>query len=243
MSERPIAELVISDAAELLTCATDATDLVGLVRNGSVAIAGERIIAVGTVAEVDARVDTSRARRISAAGKVVMPGFVDAHTHVVFGGSRVDEYVTKLTGGDLEALRASGAPVGIQGTVQQTRRLGVDELVEASLPRLREMLAAGTTTVESKSGYGLTVESELTLLRANRQLAGVVNMDIVSTFMGAHGVPRDTTREAYVDLVVEEMLPRVAEERLAEFNDVWCDRGLFTIDETARIFEAGRRCG
>jgi imidazolonepropionase len=243
MPDKPIADLVISDAEELLTCAADARDLVGLVRNGSVAIAGERIVAVGTMAEVETRVDVSRARRIDAVGKVVLPGFVDAHTHVVFGGSRVDEYVVKVSGGDLDELRAAGAPVGIQGTVERTRDLSVDELAEASLPRLREMLAAGTTTVESKSGYGLTVEAELTLLRANRQLAGMVRMDIASTFMGAHGIPRDTTREAYVDLVINEMLPRVADERLAEFNDVWCDQGLFTIDDTVRIFEVGSRLG
>lgn len=243
MTELLTADLVISHAEELLTCAANAIDLVGLIKDGSVAIAGDRIIAVGTTSAVATRVDMSRARLINATGKVVLPGFVDAHTHVVFGSSRVDEYVAKLTDGDLNVLRIAGAPVGIHGTVDRTRHLSVDELIESTLPRLREMLAAGTTTVESKSGYGLTVESELTLLRANQQMATLQPIDVVSTFMGAHGVSQGTSREDYVALIVEEMLPRVAEERLAEFNDVWCDAGQFTLEETTRILDVGRQLG
>jgi imidazolonepropionase len=172
-----------------------------------------------------------------------MPGFVDAHTHVVFGDSRLDEYVTKLTDGDMDALRTMGAPVGIHGTVDRTRALSADELIDTTVPRLREMLESGTTTVESKSGYGLTVESELTLLRVNQRLSALQPLEVVSTFMGAHGLPRNLSRDAYVSIIVEQMLPRVAEERLAEFNDVWCDSGQFSIDETRRILGAGLQLG
>jgi imidazolonepropionase len=242
-ASRPVADLLIIDAAELLTCAAGATDLIGRVPEGSVAIANGRILAAGPSAEVAATVDTSRARTIDASGRVVLPGFVDCHTHVLFGGSRVDEYVAKVIGADLDAVRATGAPVGIRGTVERTRSMSVDELAESAMSRLHEMLAAGTTTVESKSGYGLTVESELKLLRANRRLADSLPLDMVSTFMGAHGVPDGVPRERYVAQIIDEMLPRVVEEGLAEFVDVWCDVGLFTIEESRRILEAGHDHG
>jgi imidazolonepropionase len=240
---RQRADLVITNASELLTCAAGAPDLIGRVSGGSLAVAGERILAVGTATAVGAAVDTTSARILDAGGQVVMPGFVDCHTHVIFGDSRVDEYAAKVRGADLDAVRARGAPVGIGGTVARTRTLSVDELVAATLPRLTEMLVAGTTTVESKSGYGLTVASELAMLRANRRLAELQPMDVVSTFLGAHALPDDLPRERYVALIVDEMLPQVAEERLAEFDDVWCERGYFTVEEARRILEAGLRYG
>lgn len=241
--ERPRADLLIVNAAEVLTCAAGAPDLIGRIEDGAVALAGERILAVGTTGLVRAQVDATGAQTLDAAGRVVLPGFVDCHTHVVFGGSRVDEYSAKLTGESLDALRAAGKPVGITGTVEPTRAAGVAGLVAQTLPRLREMLAAGTTTVESKSGYGLDVASELAMLRANRELGALHPAEIVSTFLGAHAVPRDTPRARYVDLIVEEMLPRVAEERLAEFNDIWVDPGAFTPDETRRMLRAGAGYG
>jgi imidazolonepropionase len=239
METRPKADLLIDNAGELLTCADGAADLIGRVPDGAVAVAGERIVVVGTAEEVAATVDTSGARRIDVGGRVVMPGFVDCHTHVVFGGSRVEEYAAKVSGGDLDAVRARGAPVGIVGTVERTRALGVEGLVDVTLPRLREMLAHGTTTVESKSGYGLTVEAELDMLRANRRLAELQPVDIVSTFLGAHAVPPEMSRERYVELILGEMLPRVAAEELAEFHDVWCEVGYFTVEESRRLLEAG----
>jgi imidazolonepropionase len=170
---------------------------------------------------------------------VVLPGFVDCHTHLVFGGSRVDEYAARLTGDDVAALAGRGIPVGITGTVAQTRDLSPDALVEEALPRLAEMLAAGTTTVESKSGYGLTTGSELRLLEANRRLGALQPIDIVSTFLGAHAFPPDVPPERYVDEVVAEMIPRAAEAGLATFCDVYCDDGYFTVEQTRRVLEAG----
>ena len=239
LSHRPRADLVVERAGALLTCAPDAVDLVGHIPGGSVAIAGERIVAAGPADEVAAAVDRSDARIIDGAGRVVLPGFVDCHTHLVFGGSRVDEYTARLTGADPEALRRRGIPVGISGTVEQTRDLGVEALAAQALPRLTEMLRAGTTTVESKSGYGLTAESELRLLRANRRLAARQPVDIVSTFLGAHAVPRDVSPERYLRTVVEDMIPRVAEERLAECCDVYCDEGYFSVGHSRRVLEAG----
>ncbi|MCO5177774.1 MAG: imidazolonepropionase, partial [Thermomicrobiales bacterium] len=149
----------------------------------------------------------------------------------------------KIIGADLEALRATGAPVGIVGSVAAVHELGVEGLVRETLPRIEEMLLAGTTTIESKSGYGLTTDSELAMLRVNRELASRASVDIVSTFLGAHAVPHGSSRADYVDLVVNEMIPRVADEQLAEFCDVYCEPGYFEPDDTERILEAGLAAG
>ena len=238
---RVTADLLIENASELLTCPTT-TDL-GVVHGGSVAISAGKIVAVGTNDEVRARIDTAGATILDAGGHVVMPGFVDCHTHVVFGGSRVDEYVAKIIGGDLDVLRASGAPVGIVGSVAAVHELGVDGLLAETLPRVEDMLLAGTTTIESKSGYGLTTDSELAMLRVNRELASRVPVDIVSTFLGAHAVPDGVCRAAYVDTVVNEMIPQVADGGLAEFCDVYCEPGYFDPADTERILEAGLAAG
>ncbi|HEV2108776.1 MAG TPA: imidazolonepropionase [Thermomicrobiales bacterium] len=236
---RPAADLVIENASELLTCAMGADDLVGRIPGGTVAIAGERILAAGTGSYVAEAVDRSQSRVINAAGRVVLPGFVDCHTHLVFGGSRVDEYAVRLTGGDLTGLAERGLPVGIVGTVDQTRDLGVDGLVESSLPRLDEMLHMGTTTAESKSGYGLTTASELRMLEVNHRLDGLQPVDVVSTFLGAHAFPPGVEADRYVDVVVDEMIPRVAEAKLAAFCDVYCEDGFFTVEQSRRVLEAG----
>lgn len=243
MTERLTADLVVSNAAELLTCAAAAGDRIGRIAGGSVAIAGERIIAVGDAQEIAAEVDITSARVIDATGKVVLPGFVDCHTHVVFGGSRVEEYAVRAAGGDVADLAARGIPVGIVGTMARTRDLSLDELVAESASRLREMLAAGTTTVESKSGYGLETAAELHLLEVNRRLAETSPLEIFSTFMGAHAVPAGISRPDYVRLVIEEMLPAVAASGLAEFCDVFCEEGYFSVIDAAEILGAGLALG
>ncbi|MDP9471420.1 MAG: imidazolonepropionase [Chloroflexota bacterium] len=243
MNQRPRADVIIENASDVLTCVPGAGDLVGRLPGGVVALAGERILTVGAADQVDASVERSGALVIDAAGKVVMPGFVDCHTHLVFGGSRVEEYTVRLTNGNLDALRARGIPVGIVGTVEQTRDQSVDSLVDAALPRLAEMLRAGTTTVESKSGYGLTPASELRMLQVNRVLDELQPVDVVSTFLGAHAFPPDVAPERYVDQVVGEMIPRVAEMRLAQFCDVYCDDGFFTVEQSQLVLEAGSTHG
>jgi imidazolonepropionase len=240
---RPRADLLVVNAGELLTCAAGAADRIGRIANGSVAIAGEHIIAVGDASAVNAAVDSSGAHVIDAGGQVVLPGFVDCHTHIVFGGSRVEEYAVRAAGGDVAQLRERGVPVGIVGTMTETRELSLDELVAQSASRVTEMLAAGTTTIESKSGYGLETAVELRLLHANRRLGEQSPVDVVSTFMGAHAVPAGMAREKYVRLVIAEMLPAVAEAGLAEFCDVFCEAGYFTVADTAAILEAGLALG
>lgn len=223
-------DLVITNAT-LVTCQGDAPDDVGLIPGGSLSITDGVITAIG--------VGASGKRVIDAGGRVVMPGFVDAHTHVVWGGTRLDEYAARVSGLPLEPLREQGVPVGINGTVRETRALGVDGLVEQSLPRLREMLEYGTTTVESKSGYALSVEGELRMLQANRQLASLLPVEIISTLMGAHALPEDRSRERYITEIIEEMIPAAAEGKLATFCDVFCESGYFTVAEAEAVLEAG----
>ncbi len=240
---RPCADLVIADARQLVTCAGDAPYALGLIERGWVAVAGEAIVAVGSRAEVEAAADCSGAEVVDAAGCVVAPGFVDSHTHLVFGGSRVDEYAAKMTEGSAEVLRGMGIRTGVLATVERTRAASVEQLVDEASARLRAMLRAGTTTVESKSGYGLSTEAELKLLRVNRALAEATPVDVVSTFLGAHGFPPEAPRDVYLRTVVEEMTPLVAAEGLAEFADVWCDDGYCTAAESRLILEAAAAAG
>ncbi|MFI5313849.1 MAG: amidohydrolase family protein, partial [Candidatus Dormibacteria bacterium] len=217
-------------------------DPLGVIPGGVVAIAGERIIGVGSDHEVAKRVDTRRATVIDAAGGVVAPGFVDCHTHLVFGGSRVNEYVATVSG-ELAAFVAREPVTGILATVAMTRSASVEQLTGAAAARLRGMFAHGTTTVESKTGYGLTTEHELKMLEVNRLLDGEQPVDVVSTFLAAHAIPPGTSRRSYTDQVVEEMIPQVAELGSVSFCDVYCDEGYFTVDDSRRILEAGLEAG
>ncbi len=243
LSEPDRQNLLIEHAGELLTVSPDAVDRIGRIVDGSLLITGDRIVTAGAASKVERQVDRANCRVIDARGKVVLPGFVDCHTHLIFGGSRVEEYAAKVAGRDTAELARMGIPVGITGTMAATRALSVEQLVEQALPRMVEMLQAGTTTVESKSGYGLSLESELRMLRANRELARLQPIDIASTFLGAHALPPDQPRERYVRSIVEEMIPQVAEEKLAEFCDAFCEEGYFTVDETRQVLEAGSAHG
>ncbi len=243
MPSRPAADLVVRGARELLSCAAGAGDLVGRVPDGIVAVAGERILAAGSASDVEGAVTLDGARVIDAAGGIIAPGFVDCHTHVVFAGSRVEEYAARVSGANLSALAARGIPSGIIATVALTREAGAEDLVGSAAARLEAMLRSGTTTVESKSGYGLSVDSEIKMLEVNRRLAEIQPMDVVSTFLGAHEFPPERERDAYVDEVIAEMIPRVAEAGLAEYCDVYCDDGYYDIEQSRRILEAGAAVG
>jgi imidazolonepropionase len=240
--DKPRADLLVTGASEVITCAACPGDPLGRIAAGCVAVAGERIAAVGSAAEIAARVDVSAARVVEAGGGVVAPGFVDCHTHLVFSGSRAGEYAAKMTHTAAE-ISAMGIPAGIPATVGMTREAEPERLFKESVERLSRMFASGSTTIESKSGYGLSWEAELKQLEVNRSLGRSGPADIVSTFLGAHDFPPDMPRDRYVDLLVNEMIPAVAEMRLAEFCDVYCDQGYYTLDQTRRILAAGRACG
>jgi imidazolonepropionase len=210
--------------------------------DGAVASDGEHVIAAGSTSDVRAAVAIDgETRVVDGRGRSLVPGFVDPHTHVIFAGDRRDELRLRLSGAAYADIAASGG--GILSTVRATREASEDVLAEATGARLAAMLAAGTTTCEAKSGYGLTTASEVRALRVLRRLDAAQPIDIVSTFMGAHEVPPEYRgRQAeYVRLVIDEMLPAAA--GLAEWCDVFCDRGFFTPDESRAILEAGVRAG
>ena len=234
---------VIENAGQVLTCAPGAPDLVGARTNTVVAVSGNAIAAIGTAAEVAAAHDLSGAQRIDARGGLVMPGFVDCHTHLVFHRSRVEEYAQKVQGRTAAEIRAMGIPVGISATARMMREATMDELVASAAERLDHMLAFGTTTVESKSGYGLNTATEIKMLEVNQRLGAVQPIEIVSTFLGAHEFPDDKPRDAYIAEIMDEMIPEVARRGLAEFNDVYCDDGYYTVEESRAILERGREHG
>ncbi len=236
--EKPKADLFITGASEVVTCAATHGDPLGRVAHGCVAVAGERIMVVGSAAEVSSRLDLSAARVVDAHGGLVAPGFVDGHTHLVFGGSRSIEYAAKMTRTAAQ-VAAMGIPAGIPATVSMTREAHPERLFAESADRLNRMFASGSTTIESKSGYGLSWSDELKQLETTRRLSQSCPADIVSTFLGAHDFPKDIPRDRYVDLLVNEMIPRAAGMRLAEFCDVYCDEGYYTLDQTRRVLEAG----
>ena len=225
-------DLVISGAAEIFGAATDPAGADGAPTSGGVAVDGGRIVAMGDVSAYCGR------ETLDAAGGVVMPGFVDAHTHVVFGGSRVAEYAAKVAGRPVP----DGVPAGIVGTMTETRAASARELVEQSGARIAEMLAHGTTTLESKTGDGLSVEAERKLLDVNRLLAERSPIRILSTYTGGHAFAPGVDRDGWVRQVADQAR-RAGADGLAEFNDVYCDDGYFDRAQTQTILEAGLESG
>ena len=213
-----------------------------IIADGAMLVSGARVERVGARQEIEPLINAG-CEVIDAGGRVVMPGFVDAHAHPVFAGTRADEYEQRARGATYQEIAARGG--GIRSTVRRTRAATFEELVLASKRYGRWFLRGGTTTVEAKSGYGLTVEDELKILRAIKQLNDETPLRYVPTFLGAHDIPEEyrERREGYVALVIEEMLPRVAEEKLAEYADVFCEEKVFTTEESRRILTAARKHG
>jgi imidazolonepropionase len=254
---RPVAcDLLIHSAAQLLTLAGGPQrggqlGRLGLVPDGAVAITNGRVVAAGKT--VDLRLRYKPKQTLHAGGRVVMPGFVDPHTHVVWAGDRANEFELRLAGKSYMEIMAAGG--GIMSTVRQTRAASVGQLVRETRVRLQRMLAHGTTTVEAKTGYGLDTASELRMLAAIEQLAAEGPWTLVPTFIGAHAVPAEYAGRAgaFVDLVVDEMLPAVRDWRaspgasvlrsLPVFCDVFCEEGAFSVEQSRRILERGKALG
>lgn len=251
------ADVLIHPIGELATPVSDggpargqAMSRVERVAQAAVAIAQDKIVAAGAADEVLSSVETdSSTIFVSAEGKLVTPGLVDPHTHLIFAGNRAHEFIMRCQGKTYQEIARAGG--GIAASVTATRQADLAELVESGLVRLRRMLASGTTTCEVKTGYGLNPASELRMLEAIKMLAEQQPVELVPTFMPAHAVPPGTERQRYVDEVVSDMLPAAAElsrtwasDRLpVPFNDVFCDEGYFTVDDTRRILEAGLALG
>ena len=245
-------DLVIINASELATLDSkygsprtgSAMSNLAIIKNGAIAIHKEDIIFVGETNELLKMYDLNAVPCVvDAEGRLVTPGFVDPHTHIIFDGSRENELEMKLNGKTyLEILEAGG---GILKTVRATRKASIEKLIQNGIKILDKMMQYGTTTVEVKSGYGLTVEDEIKSLRAARELNKLHPIDIIPTFLGAHAIPPEfkDNPNGYVDLIVKEMLPRIAKENLAEFCDVFCEQGIFNGHQTRRIIQAAKEVG
>ncbi len=210
----------------------------GIVNDGALLMSDGKIVAVGTTDEVGRHERSGSAEEIDCRGKVVLPGFVDSHTHPAFTNPRLIDFEKRIAGASYEEIAEAGG--GIRASIRGVREASTEQLAEHVLRALREMAAYGTTTVEAKSGYGLSFASELKSLRAIRVAAEQWPGTVVSTLLGAHVVPpeyRDDP-EAYVAIICEQMIPAVAGQKLASYVDVFCERGAFTADQSVRILQA-----
>jgi imidazolonepropionase len=218
----------------------------GIQKDGAVLVRDGVIVAVGPRTKVERLADAKRAERVDIGGRIVLPGFVDSHTHLIHAASRAEEYELKIQGASYEEIARKGG--GILNSVKKLRAATAEELKGRARTALEQFAAYGTTTVEAKSGYGLDVASELKILRLQKELNAEQPLEIVSTFLGAHVVPAEYRGKAdgaekYVELLMEQMLPEVVNDGLAEFCDVFCDRGAFTRDQSKRILSEAQLHG
>lgn len=245
-SENESKSLAIVNCSQVVTLAGPARPRVGselrelgIVSQGGLFVRDGLIERVGPTVEIEALIDGDTTV-VNAGGRVVLPGFIDAHTHPVFAGTRVDEFEERSRGATYQEIAARGG--GIQSTVNRTRASSLNELIATGRRYADWFLRGGTTTIEAKSGYGLSLEDEIKILRAIRQLDRETPLRYIPTFLGAHSIPPEykSRRDEYVSLIVEEMLPRVAQEKLAEYCDVFCEEKVFTTDESWKILTAAR---
>jgi len=244
-----LADWLITGCSELLTLrglvprrGRALRDL-GIIPDGALLVRDDRIVAVGPRSRIERMKNARRAEKLDLGGRVVLPGFVDSHTHLIFSASRAGEYEQRISGKTYEQIARSGG--GIRSTVEALRRAPTKTLSDQAVTHLREFAAHGTTTIEAKSGYGLDWKSELKILTVLQQLHQEQPLDILQTFLGAHVVPPEFRgrTDAFVDLLVRGWIPAVAMAGLAEFCDVFCERGAFTLAQARRILTAGRTCG
>src|SRR5262245_13454962 len=238
--------VLITNCKQLLTLAGPSRPRVGLelrelaiIEDGAMLVSDGAIAKVGRRHEIESTID-SNTEVIDTGGRIVLPGFVDAHTHPVFAGNRADEFEERASGITYQQIAARGG--GIQATVNRTRAASLDDLITSGKRYAQWFLRGGTTTVEAKSGYGLSLEDELKMLRAIKALDQQTPLRYVPTFLGAHTFPIEyhSRRDAYVSLLIDEMIPRVAQEKLAEFCDVFCEQNVFTTEESWKILSAAR---
>ena len=244
-------DLLFINAAQVVTCAgpdraRKGREMreAGILKNAAVAVSGGRIAAIGRSLDIEPAF--TDAEIIDCRGGVLTPGLVDSHTHAVFGKPRFEEQELRAEGHDYMEIAARGG--GIHSSVRDFRERSETALYDLAVPRLRALASYGTTTVEIKSGYGLSVEDELKALRVIGRLAANLPMRIVATWLGAHEIPHefrssDSLRAEYLDMLVAKLLPKVREQGIARFADVFCEPGVFTIEETRRILEASRKAG
>ncbi len=244
------ADLVIADCRQLLTCGgglpkrKDALGDVGLIENSWIASRGGRIVYIGQGENARAEIELSKGGvQIDGRGLVGLPGFIDSHTHLPFAGSREEEFALRIKGHTYQQLAEAG--MGIRSTVRATRQISKDELKSLCLKRLDQMLLHGTTTAEAKSGYGLNLEDEIKQLEVIHEVGLAHPLDLVPTFMGAHEVPEEfrSRKKDYIDLLIHKIIPEVRKKDLAGFFDVFCEKGVFSVEETERLAQAAQAAG
>ena len=215
----------------------------GIIRDGALLVHQDRILALGPRRRIERLRASRRAEKLDLGGRVVLPGFVDSHTHLIFPASRDAEYEQRISGATYEEIARAGG--GIRSSVDNLRRASPAALKKRALANLREFAAHGTTTLEAKSGYGLDWKSETKILHLLREIHQEQPLDIASTFLGAHVVPPEFRRrpDAYIDMIANRWIPAVATAGLADFCDVFCDRGAFSVSQARRVLAAGRACG
>ncbi|MGD9189727.1 MAG: imidazolonepropionase, partial [Desulfobacteraceae bacterium] len=242
-------KLLIKNASELVTCKGFEARTgwrmgeLDIIANGALAAEDGKITRVGTTEDVLAAIQPETYTIIDAAGKAVLPGFIDAHTHFIFGGYRPDEYRWRLEGASYMEIMQRGG--GIANTVRATRKANRNELLKLGRQRLDTMLAMGVTTVEGKSGYGLDLDTEVRQLEVMAELDRTHAVDVVPTFLGAHALPPEykNQSDAYIDWLCSTVLPQVARRRLADFCDVFCEQGVFSVSQSRRLLQRARSLG
>lgn len=245
-------DLIIKNIGQLLTIHSsqkgprtgkDMQDL-GIVENGAVAIKGNRIILVGKTDKVLSKIKVGKNTKIiDAKNRVVTPGLVDCHTHPIFASTREEEFELRIKGKTYQEIALAGG--GIKSSVKNLRKLSKGELIKLALPRLDRFLSYGTTTIEAKSGYGLSIIDEVKILEVIKKLNRIHPLDLIPTFLGAHEIPEEykDSKEGYIRLLTEEMIPLVAKKKLARFCDIFCEKGVFDIKDSRRILLAAKRYG
>ena len=230
--------ILLKNCRELLTIEENAKDLIGLKNNTSLLIENERIKKIGTYEDLKKEISSNNFQEIDCSDKVVMPGYVDCHTHLIFGESRVDEYVASFTMTKNE-IKNKIVRTGIEASIFSTRNATDEELINSSLIKLNRMLKHGTTTVEIKSGYGIDMETEIRLLKLINILKEKSPQTILSTYLGAHYFDTKMGKEKYIDFMINEVMPVIKKENLAQFCDVWCDEGYYNAEDCYKILKAG----
>lgn len=244
--------LLITGASELLTLRGHGPRRgrtlakLGIIKHGALLVREGKIAAVGPRAKIETLPGAATAEKLDLGGRVVLPGLVDSHTHLIHAATRAEEYELKIAGASYEDIARKGG--GILNSVKKLRAATSEALKQRAHRALKQFAAYGTTTMEAKSGYGLDLANELKILRLHKELAAEQPLDIVSTLLGAHVLPPEyranpTGMKMYIELLTDRLIPEVAQEKLAEFCDVFCDRGAFTCEQSAQILEAGKRHG
>ena len=230
--------ILLKNCRELLTVEENAKDLIGLKKDTSLLIENERIKKIGTYEDLKKEIPLNNFQEIDCSDKVVMPGYVDCHTHLIFGESRVDEYVASFTMTKNE-IKNKIARTGIEASIFSTRNATDEELINSSLMKLNRMLKHGTTTVEIKSGYGIDMETEIRLLKLINILKEKSPQTILSTYLGAHYFDTKMGKEKYIDFMINEVMPIIKKEKLAQFCDIWCDEGYYDAKDCCKVLKAG----